>query len=256
MKGYYNKYSRKILKSILLVIIIIVNGLFSKSALAYTPETVRKSDLLVDESKFDVDWYETIIIKVYQSEKSKDSDFKQGEYLGYVEFTIGFATEIDDGDDFIDQMILFKAEMHPRYITDTKQSIPYWFTVNIGRNDEMNDAMVCAGSSINEIFGEEATVLYITSIDDNSKLRWDYEYYKRNKDIDKYFYNASELYGIAKWNLNKDIDFSDWEFDVEVVAEFVGGSRIDNSFVYAEKEDKALGKGIGRTVINMNKEDK
>ena len=50
MKGYYNKYSRKILKSILLVIIIIVNGLFSKSALAYTPETVRKSDLLVDES--------------------------------------------------------------------------------------------------------------------------------------------------------------------------------------------------------------
>ena len=78
--------------------------------------------------------------------------------------------------------------------------------------------------------------------------------------IDKYFYDASELYGIAKWNLDRNVDFSNWEFEVEIEAEFVGGSRIDNSFVYAKKEDpiygKILGKGIGHTVIKMNKEDK
>lgn len=251
MKGYYIKHSRKILISILLVTIIMVNGLFSKSALAYTTQIVEKNDLFVDESKFDVEWHEKRIVKVYQTEKTKDPDFDVGEYLGYVEIDLGFATEIDDGDDYIDQMILFRVVMHPRYITDTKQSVPSMLTVNVSRNDDMLSEVVWAGSSINQIFDKEEAVIYITNIDDNGNLSWDYMYDRYDKkEYANYIYEKNELYGIAKWSIEKDVEYKDWTFDVEVVAEFAGGSKGNNYIIKDDGYPKKMGEGIGRFSIN------
>ncbi len=59
----------------------------------------------------------------------------------------------------------------------------------------MNDAMVCAGSSINEMVGEEASVLYITNIYDNNKLLWEYEYYNRNRNsVNKGMFCSTEYF--------------------------------------------------------------
>ena len=252
MKGYCNKYSRKILKSILLITIIIVNGLFSKSALAYTPETVLKSDLSVDESKFDVEWYEKRIVKVYQTEKTKDPDFNVGDYLGYAEIEIGFATEKDNDDEYIEQMILFRTVMHPRYITDTKQSVPYVLLVNVTRNDDMWSEVVCAGSNINQKFGKEEAVIYITNIDDNGNLSWDFLYNNQNKkEFAGYPYEKSELYGVAKWAIEKDVEYKDWTFDIKVTASFTGGSKENNYIIKDDGHPKELGECEGTFSINV-----
>lgn len=251
MKGYYIKHFRKILISILLVTIIMVNGLFSKSVLAYTPEIVEKCDLTVDESKFDVEWQEKRIVKVYQTEQIKDSDFNVGDYLGYAEVEFGFATEIDDGDEYIDQMILFRVVMHPRHMTDSKQSVPYMLAVDVSRNDDMDFEMVCAGSSINEIYHKEEAVIYVTNIYDHGNFRWDFMYDKYSKkELSGCQYDKNELYGIAKWSIDKDVEYRDWTFDVKVVAEFTEGNKENKYIIEDDGYPKVVGVGIGRFSFN------
>lgn len=234
------------------MLVVVVCGVLSKSASAYTPEPVYRKDLNFDEDKYDVQWFETQIVKVYQTEKTRDSDFNVGQYLGYVEIFFGFATEIDNDDEYIDQRLVFKAKMHPRYVTDEKQSLPYTLGVEVLRNDGIAMEMVCAGSSVNEMLEEERLISYIVNSDNHGCFCWDYFYDKENdKKIDQYWYKTNELYGIAKWVIGLDTDYEDWKFDVKVTASYTGGKEEEHYIILDDGYPKELGEAIGYTVLEL-----
>lgn len=141
------------MKRILCIVVIVLATLLSN---VYVPTKVQASSLTedigfeVDENLFNVQWYESYYINVYQDCHSTAKNFDKGTLLGKAKITVGVASTKAPIDNKAYQKILIKAEMLPSCVKGYDYGMSQYLKVRVSVYNKMRNVYIEPESSRSE----------------------------------------------------------------------------------------------------------